>query len=613
MSEEKKPENNIVKKVFERSGARVEKISPLFTHFKRSPKAKAKPVRSPVSKTAARRLPIAIDFGSSRIKLLQLAQDTKGGIEVVLMDEELLSDDPNRAQILKSKQALEKLLSRNPVGPQVIVGLPAKETQTFNFTFPAMSEEELREAVKWKIKQIRPFELDEEMVKYAILRWDAAHTAPIHGGQQRVTVVCVSNDNLSKKSTLLHEVGLRPISIHASALSLVQTKRFGNVSKNPDEVVLWLDLGAEESVFIVEKGGAVYFLRNLSVTGQQLTRQVSRACRVDEKNAEELKVRHGLDHWTPQLQNNVLSEEDKAKNPSAGVCLALISLLENLVIDIEHSFKFFSYQVAQSQIAKFDRVILTGGAANLKKMDQFLSDRLAVPVERFDPFFSMRVQETLRTQRANLSEDGLKFASALGLALFQTPEGANLFNFISAEKKKRGPNPFTQKLKAQPKFAAAFAGVLCVALIAPQIGRMVYHRNAAETSTKRVKEAREELKRRQSTQLDFAEQEKKLLETKASLEDRLTLFRQSRRDNKKSFSGLLVKLTTLLPDEVWVNKLSYLEKKLILVGSTSKNEYVIQFLENLKKPDEFSDVAFNYTKRDAGSSVFSFEVLMNVK
>ena len=612
MSEPKKPENNIVKKVFERSGARPEKISPLFTHFKNTQKKKTKPVKLSESKSGSKRLPMAVDFGGSRIKLLQLAQDTAGGLEVVLMDEELLNEDPNSAQILKNKQALEKLLSRNPVSPQVIVGLPAKETQTFNFTFPTMSEEELREAVKWKIKQIRPFDMDEEKIKYAILRWDSAQTARIPGGQQRVTVVCVSNDNLSQKTTLLNEVGLKPVSIHASALSLIQTKRFGNVSKNPDEVVLWLDLGAEESVFIVEKGGVVYFLRNLSVTGRQLTRQVSQTCRVDEKKAEELKVQHGLDYWTPQFQSNAVSEEDVAKNPSVPVCLALISLLENLVIDIEHSFKFFSYQVTQSQIAKFDRVILTGGAANLKKIENFLSDRLAVPVEKLDPFFSMRVQEALRGQRKNISEDGLRVASALGLAIFPTPGGSKLFNFISVEKKSRGPNPILQKLKAQPKFATAFAAAACLMLIVPQVAVVTYFRNEAIRLDRQVKEGRAELKRRQENQLGFAEQERVLLEKKGTLEDRIALFTQSRRDGR-AFSGLLVKLAALLPKEVWVTKLSYSEKKLILVGSTSKNEYVISCLENLKKLDDFSDVVFNYTKRTAESSIFSFEVVMNVK
>ena len=154
--------------------------------------------------------------------------------------------------------------------------------------------------------------------------------------------------------------------------------------------------------------------------------------------------------------------------------------------------------------------------------------------------------------------------------------------------------------------------MVCVLLIAPQVSIIAYYKNSADDVNRRVKEAREELKRRQSSQLDFAEQERKLLEKKASLEDRLDLFTKSRR-GKKDFSGLLVKIAALLPEEVWITKLSYSEKKLILVGSTSKNENVIGFLENLKKPDEFSDVVFNYTKRTEGSSVFSFEVLMNVK
>ena len=72
-------------------------------------------------------------------------------------------------------------------------------------------------------------------------------------------------------------------------------------------------------------------------------------------------------------------------------------------------------------------------------------------------------------------------------------------------------------------------------------------------------------------------------------------------------------LAALMPEEIWVTKLSFAEKKLTLVGSTSKNEQVVDFLENLKKPEEFSDVVFNYTQRDPNSSVFSFEIVMSLK
>ncbi len=605
MSPEK--DENIVKKVFDRSGPKSDKLSPLFTHFKNAPKLKLKAPKAPAEpkKPQVKRLPVAIDFGISRIKLVQLAQDPKGGVEVALLDEELLGEESGTSSAVKHKRALEKLLSRNPVGPQAIVGLPAKETQTYNFTFPAMNDEELREAVRWKIKQLRPFDLDEENVRYVLLRWEAAGAAPIPGVQQRVTVVCVSGANVSSKNALLNEAGLKPVSMQVSAVSLVGTKRFSNVSKDPDEVALWLDLGSEESICIVEKNGVVYFLRNLSVTGRQMTRQIAQNCRVDERTAEDLKTRHGLEYWTPQFQSAGLSDEEKAKNLSASTCLALVSLLENLVLDIEQSFKFFSYQVSQSQISKFDRVILTGGASSLKKIDTFLTDRLSVPVERLDPFFGLRMQDALKNR--NVPEAGARFAAAAGLALSNTAIAPNL---LASDKKKRVA--ISKQIKARPKLAMAVAGVMAVLLVAPQMLMTFYYKNEVANWSKRVKEARADIKRRQASQLELAEEEKKLLEKKAALEEKLELFRVSGRE-KRQFSSTLTRLATLLPAEVWVTKLSYTEKKLVLVASTAKNEAMIKFLDDLRKPDDFSDVVFNYTKRDTKSSVFSFEVMMTVK
>ena len=95
------------------------------------------------------------------------------------------------------------------------------------------------------------------------------------------------------------------------------------------------------------------------------------------------------------------------------------------------------------------------------------------------------------------------------------------------------------------------------------------------------------------------------------LEEKLSLFKSG--GDQRAFSKVLTKLASIMPEEIWVTKLSYAEKKLTLVGSTAKNEAVVAFLENLKKPEEFSDVVFDYTQRDPGSSVFSFEIMMNVK
>ena len=84
-------------------------------------------------------------------------------------------------------------------------------------------------------------------------------------------------------------------------------------------------------------------------------------------------------------------------------------------------------------------------------------------------------------------------------------------------------------------------------------------------------------------------------------------------DDEARFSEVLVKLESLMPQEIWITKLYYAQNKLTLVGSTAKNENIVSFLDNLKKPEEFSDVTFDYTQRDPESATFSFEIMMHVK
>ncbi len=600
MAQEKKPDN-IVKKVFESAPSSSEKVSPLFTHFKHSAKA-------PVAKEAAKpglssKLPASIDLGTTRVKVVQLSQSAKGELEVVLMDEEAYAGAGQR------KQALEKILKRSPVGSGVILGLPAKETLTFNFSFPPMSDEELKEAVRWKLKQLKPFGLELEKVKYSIVHWQSQPSTP--AAQRRVTVICTPLENLTQKTALLNELGLKPLSIQASSLGPLHLKQLRAGAPSADETTMWLDLGAEESVFMVEKGGAACFVRNLSVTGMQLTRQIAQACRVHEMEAEELKKRYGLEFWAPGKESTAVSEEEKNNNPAASVFSGLSSLLENLVVDIEHSFKFFSYQVTQSQIPRFDRVMLAGGSSNLRNLENFLSDRLGVPVERANPFSSLRVQPMVRSQRRDFPSDSAVFASATGLVLSQVAAESRQVNLFVPERKTI-VDVWAARAKKSPALVGALAIAAAAVFVGPEIGMMMAAKSQSEKITDKVKKARSELTSLQSNQVNLAQEEKDLSAKKFLLESKLKLFGNANQD-RKPFSKILTKLASLLPEDIWVNKMTFAERKLTIVGSTSKNDLVVSFINNLKKPDDFSDVIFNYTQKDPTSSIYSFEIMMNVR
>ena len=154
-------------------------------------------------------------------------------------------------------------------------------------------------------------------------------------------------------------------------------------------------------------------------------------------------------------------------------------------------------------------------------------------------------------------------------------------------------------------------GVLALAVLL-EVWMMLAFKGMAESENRRLKAAREDLSRRQSSQLHLAEEEKQLLEEKSMLENRLSLLRKTG-SGHRTFSSVLTKLASVMPQDIWITKLSYAENILTLVGATSRNESIVIFLEKLKEPKEFGGVTFDYTQRDPHSPVYSFQVMTSVK
>ena len=602
---------NIVQKVFERKTSGSQKISPLFTYFKNT--SKVLPSKEPHLQTVFTPLPAAIDFGHEGVKLLQMAKGPKGELQIIAIDEELYGLPSGRQFFSLQKEALQKILHRNKISSHVTIGLATKEIQALNFVFPPMSEVELEDAVQWKLKQLKPFDLPPEKLKVGFIKWEN-FSGGTGTAQQRVTAICASMDTIAQKIALLQEVGLKPAAVEISPVSLVYLKRLKKSTIGQEEVVIWLDLGAESSSCVIEKGGSVYFLRSLSMTGKQLTNTLVQRCKVSEKEAEELKKRHGLGVWSPGKKIEELLEPKPSLEADALPNLvfhALISSIENLIIDIEHSFKYFSYQVCQSQITRYDRILLSGGSANLKNLELFLTDRLGVPVETVNPFSGIRLDENLAAKRQVVLNHPPSFAVAASLAAAPMIEKSHRINLHTGEEK-HPVDLLVHYFKKNPIILAVAAVVLIIVLVGPEISTVMYAEGQAEAMDKRVKIARSELNGLQKNQLKFAEEETKLIDNKKMLESKLELLMKSSQD-KKEFSKVLATLAALLPEEVWVTKLGLLDKKMTLVGLTLKNELIVSLIDELKKSEDFSAVTFNYTQKEANSSIFRFEVTMNVK
>jgi len=607
---------DIVKEIFERRKAVAEKVSTLFTHFKHSPKTLE--AKTPGS---LKPLPAAIDIGTSSIKLFQLAKGPGAEIEIIALDREPYlvttpspqsSPQTQKGEALSfQREALKRIVERNKIGQNVVTGLAAKEVQVYNLTFPPMSAAELDEAIRWKIIQLKPFNLNIEEIKYSFLKWDGAAKS----SQQNILVACASRERIRQMVSLLEKAGLKPAAIEVAPISLMNLNKFRRTAPMKDEVVMWLDLGAEESSLVIERGGFVYFLRRLALSSHYITRQIAQHCGMDEKEAEAAKQKWGLTHWSPDRKTPVFLESgesaEKGEDESATVFYGMVSSLENLVVDIEHSFKYFSYQISRSQITKFDRVILSGGGANLKNLDGFLNARLGVPVEKANPINLFKISDTVRSQRKDLLGLSCNFAVSAGLAAAELTEGSRRINLLP-EKKKKPTELFLAGLKEKPATLGVLALILVVLLAGFQGGRAGFYRHKMNSVAKEVRSAKNQLGRFQTNQLKLAETEGQLLNKRNLLKARIDLLKESTR-KPEHFSRVLAHVASLLPEEIWVTKLKYSEKELTISGSTSNAELVINLIENLKDSDDFVDASFSYSQKEPSVEVYKFEVIADVK
>jgi len=599
---------DIVREIFGKAKLQPKKVSTIFTHFKRPAKA----VKKAKSSVFYKKLPAAIDIGTSSIKIIQLAQrQPRGEIEVVCIDKEEYSTQGKVPTIIDQRKALGKLIERNNIGHEVVTGVSASDTQIYNLIFPQMSDGELNDAIRLKITQLRPFGLGIDAIVYGFVKGEnlvRANTA-----QTKILLVCVSRELVRGRIILLQNLSLKPMAIEIASMALANLDKFRKKPSGREEIVLWLNLGAHESSLTITQGGVLSFCRVLAIDSGHMTKQIAQHGHMSEEKAEAAKKEYGLTFWDPDRKVEVFVESEKVvqgtEDKSAEIYRSLISSLENFVVDIAHSFKYFSYQVTQSQITKFDFLILSGGGVKLKKLDSFLNARLEVPVEKVDPFSFFKISDSIREQKANLLAEASEFTTAAALAIGSKADPNKRIDLIPREKKK-GLALIGECLG--DKFVMSIVLVLAVVspLIVFQMSQATSYKQELDSVEREVKLVQNQLSSSQSQQLGLGQEEAQLLEKKIILGERLTFLRGAIR-RPENFSDVFAEVANLLPEEIWITKLSYLKDKINITGSTSNIQVIMGLIETLKKSDNFIDVTFTYTQKDTAerSDLYSFEII----
>ena len=367
---------------------------------------------------------VAIDIGSSSIKLVQLTEFKEGQYELTRfgmmpLDAECIVE----GAIKKPDQvadALKNLIKAEKIQSRYVVSAVAGEAVFIKkIKVPVMSEEELSAKITQEAEQYIPFDIDDVALDFQILGTinadkeedseDSEEPKPTddssqdndeqkedsnEGGEMmEALLVAVQRDIIDERTNILLDADLKPAIIDLDVFALMNAAQLTADLSRMGTIAL-IDLGDSFTHINIIQDGAMGYTRDIPVGGGYLTNLLMSKFQVPFQK-------------TLDIKRGKFSSDVKEEEVIEIIVLAYKKVLE----EVQNSFENFSILSDH----KIERILLCGGGSMIRGLDEFFADYLKVPVEILDPMQGVKVNPKNFHQSLIDEMSGLSTV-ALGLA-----------------------------------------------------------------------------------------------------------------------------------------------------------------------------------------------------
>lgn len=347
---------------------------------------------------------LGIDFGTAGIKLVELRN--QGGKSVLstygYVEEEVnitRGDFPKKCpeivNLLKEICQKAKVSSR-----KAIAALPSFVVFSSLISLPSMSKKELVSAVQWEAKKFIPMPIEEVVLDWKLVdkiqKYENAKTQKQEEEEEegrqkelRILLTAAPKTLVERYIEIFKKANLEFLSLETESFALVRSL----VGRDPSIIVI-LDLGDTATDIIIVEEGIPLLSRSIEIGGKNITKTIANSLNINFQRAEQFKRDIGL------------SQDRESPVPKA-----IAMVLSSIVSEIRYSIDLYQSQNVNKSVEK---IVLSGGAAFLPNLPQYLSEILGLRAYVGNPWD--RVSYPLELKSV-LEELGPKFAVAIGLAM----------------------------------------------------------------------------------------------------------------------------------------------------------------------------------------------------
>lgn len=336
--------------------------------------------------------PIALDIGSTFIKLVQL-KSSKSGYQLMkfgmvplppeVIVEGAVMDAGRVVDAIKELLAAEQVKTK-----EVVLSVSGSSVIIKRIAVADMTEEELSESIKWEAEQYIPFSIDDVNVDFQKLGPGGQE------GQADVLLVAVKKDKINDYINLVKEAGLEPVVLDVDAFALANMYELNYEMESG--ITALLNIGASVMNINVLKDGTSIFTRDITVGGNRYTEALQREFGLTYEDAEKVKRGESVDGADAEQVASVMA-----------------TVTEDIVAETQRSLDFFRSTTGSEQVS---RVLVSGGCARIANFTTVLGERIEIPVEITNPFKNIKI-DPKHFNAGSLQEAGPQSAVAVGLAI----------------------------------------------------------------------------------------------------------------------------------------------------------------------------------------------------
>lgn len=341
-------------------------------------------------------LVVGVDIGSFSVKVCELAKSGEK-YKLLKLGSAKLPDGAVEDGVLQDPDAVGKVIATlvknlKIKNKKVAISISGYSVIVKKINLAVMSQEELEKHIQSEAEQYIPFDIDDVFLDFQDLQTNI-------GEEDRTDVMLVAakKDVVNAYLDMLAKIKLKAVVVDVDAFALENS--FENIMKAEENVAL-IDIGASKMSINIIAHGTSILARDVVMGSRQITELIQGQFDLGYDEAEAMKV------------GSVMPGDKKE---------AIDEIFTNSctpwILEVKKALDFYASSYPDDAIG---RLVLSGGGAKIKGLDQFLMEETGIQTELFDPFVNSEINtEKIDTQY--LKNIGPEMAISSGLATRNAP------------------------------------------------------------------------------------------------------------------------------------------------------------------------------------------------